>query len=259
MTAGPAETVAFLSRPDAYPPPAATVTRRETHMSWVFFVDGAVYKLKKPVRFPYLDFSTLLRRERACRAEASLNTALAPGVYGGVVAVTAGPDGALRLGGAGEVVDWLVRMRRLDERQMLDARLPSSPPSRGEVAALADTLARFYRRTRRRPRDPRRERQAWREALDEDLAVLLRPELGLPAGLVRAIDRAMRRFLRQSDGDLGERIRRRRIVDAHGDLRPEHIWLGGRVKIIDRLEFNAALRALDPVDELAFLDLECER
>src|SRR5260370_5313268 len=74
------EKVAFLSRTTSYRPPVRRVRRHETHMSWVFLADEEVYKLKKPLRFPYLDFSTLARREAACRAELTLNRRLAPNV-----------------------------------------------------------------------------------------------------------------------------------------------------------------------------------
>ncbi len=88
-----AEKVAFLSRPDAYPSPVSEVMLRETHMSWVFLAGDRVYKLKKPVRFLYLDFSTLERREAACRAEVSLNRRLAPNVYIGVAPLAASAGG----------------------------------------------------------------------------------------------------------------------------------------------------------------------
>ena len=90
-----AEKVAFLSQPAAYPRPVSEVIRRETHMSWVFLAGDKVYKLKKPVRFPYLDFSTLGRREAACRAELDLNRRLAPDVYLDVVPLVAAPRGSL--------------------------------------------------------------------------------------------------------------------------------------------------------------------
>ena len=113
----------FLMQGDAYRPPVPEVIRRETHMSEVFLAGDRVYKLKKPVRFPYLDFSTLARREAACRAELELNRRLAPDVYRGVVPLVRAAHG-LAIGGPGEVVDWLVVMNRLDETQMLD-RVPS--------------------------------------------------------------------------------------------------------------------------------------
>ena len=117
-----AEKVAFLSRPDAYPHCVDNVTRRETHMSWVFLAGDRVYKLKKPVRFPYLDFATLERRETACRAEVSLNRRLAPDIYLGTLPLTVTAN-VLCIGGTGTVADWLVVMRRLDSRWALDRAL----------------------------------------------------------------------------------------------------------------------------------------
>lgn len=156
-----AEKVAFLSDA-AYP--GRAVTRRETHMSWVFFVDDSVYKLKKPVRLPYLDFSTLAQREAACRAEFDLNQALAPGVYLGVVPLVRAASGDLRLGGDGEIVDWLVRMRRLDEGRTLESKLRLHMVERRELDALADKLARFYRRTPRARMPAGRSLANWRAA-----------------------------------------------------------------------------------------------
>jgi aminoglycoside phosphotransferase family enzyme len=91
------------------------------------------------------------------------------------------------------------------------------------------------------------------------MRVLRDRRLGLPAGLVTAINRTQRRFLAQRSALIAGRLRARHIVDGHGDLRPEHIWLGPPVRIIDGLEFNPGLRAVDPFDEIAFLCLECER
>src|SRR6516162_1712744 len=106
--------VDFLSRPESYIPRPQAVVARETHMSWVFMVGERVYKLKKPVRFPYLDFSTLDRRAAACCAEVSLNRRLAPDIYLGVAPLIAAPS-RYAIGGGGPIVDWLVVMRRLDE------------------------------------------------------------------------------------------------------------------------------------------------
>jgi aminoglycoside phosphotransferase family enzyme len=99
----------------------------------------------------------------------------------------------------------------------------------------------------------------WHQSLSYNRRILLDPRLGLPSGLVRRIDSVQRRFLSSQSKVLADRVRGRNIVDGHGDLRPEHIWLGDPVKIIDCLEFNPRLRAVDPFDEIAFLSLECER
>lgn len=253
-----AEKVAFLGAAAAHPGREDPVTSRETHMSWLFFLDGAVYKLKKPVRFPYLDFSTLARREAACRAELALNQRLAPDIYEAVVPLVA-TAGGLAIGGAGEVVDWLVRMRRFDPSVTLEARLAAGALTERELDALGGFLGRFYQRAGRVHLTPAAYLRGFRNGLAYHRRVLLEPRLGLPGGLVRCVLAAQLRFLR-THGDLLEaRVRQARILDAHGDLRPEHIWMGPPIKVIDRLEFNASLRAVDPLDELAFLDLETER
>ena len=253
-----AEKVAFLSRAGAYPGHGGTVGVRETHMSWVFFVGERVYKLKKPVRFSYLDFSTLAHREIACRAEYALNRALARDVYLSVVPLVR-REGRLALGGDGQVVDWLICMRRLDESRSLEALALTGAVTAAELDQVAALLARFYRHARRARLRPEAQLLGWRAAIEENGAVLLQPQLGLPAGQVRAVLAVQRRFLRIRHGLLAGRLRARAIVDAHGDLRPEHVWIGPPVRIIDRLEFSARLRAQDPVEELGFLRLELER
>jgi aminoglycoside phosphotransferase family enzyme len=253
-----AEKVAFLRRPDAYPHPVDDFAVKETHMSWVFLAGNRVYKLKKPVRFAYLDFSTLERRETACRAEFSLNRRLAPDVYLGVIPLTAAPAG-FSLGGMGQVVEWLVVMRRLDEQWHLERVLGEGRLRTAQLGRLTTTLSRFYRHARRILVDPDTHILEWQHALTDNRRVLLEPRFDLPARLVRRIDLIQRRFVADRRDRLAERVRGRRIVDGHGDLRPEHVWLNDKVRIIDCLEFNVRLRSVDPFDEIAYLDLECER
>ncbi len=250
--------VDFLSRPAAYRPTPGEVVRRETHMSWVFLVGDRVYKLKKPVRFPYLDFSSLTRREAACRAELRLNRALAPDIYLDVVPLMVTRAG-LSIGGIGTPVDWLVVMRRLDERQMLEALIAGQHIDSVKLDRLVAALAQFYRSAAPVFLSAALHLADWKRSLAYNRRVLLDPRLGIPAGLVRRIDRAQRRFLQQRGHLIAARLRSRRIVEGHGDLRPEHIWLGDEVRIIDCLEFNPRLRVVDPFDEVSYLSLECER
>ena len=250
--------VDYLSRPDTYIPASKTVITRETHMSWVFMAGDRVYKLKKPVKFPYLDFSTLERRASACWAEVSLNRRLAPDVYLGAVPLTVTPAG-YAIGGGGHIVEWLVVMRRLDESQTLEALLLAHKVSQAQVQRLADNLRGFYSHTPRVTMDPESYLVSLQKAAAVDRHVLLNPAFDLNQGTIERISNVQRCFLHQRHNILAERVQRRFILDAHGDLRPEHIWLGGSFPIIDCLEFNARLRSLDALDELAFLHLECER
>ena len=250
--------VEFLSRSSAYAQPATGVIRRETHMSWVFLTDDQVYKLKKPVRFPYLDFSNLRRREAACRAELRLNRRLAPDVYLDVMPLRATPRG-LAIGEDGPIMDWLVVMRRLDEAQTLEHAILEHRVQPWQLDRLIATLVQFYRRAGRVFLSPAVHLRDWHQSLSDNLRLLLDPRFGLPSGLVRRVTSVQRRFLSRQGKVLAARVRHRSIVDGHGDLRPEHIWLGDPVRIIDCLEFNPRLRAVDPFDEIAFLSLECDR
>ena len=250
--------VEFLSGSSAYAHPVAGVVRRETHMSWVFLAGDRAYKLKKPVRFPYLDFSTLARREAACRAERRLNRRLAPDVYLDVAPLTATPSG-LAIGGSAAAVDWLVVMRRLDESHTLEHAVFERRVEPWQLDRLVATLVQFYRRAAPVLLPSAVHLRDWHESLSINQRILLEPRLGLPSGLVRRVAGVQREFLSRRRETLAARIRERRIVDGHGDLRPEHIWLGDPVEIIDCLEFNPRLRAVDPFDEIAFLSLECER
>lgn len=251
--------VEFLSRPDSYGIAVDRVDRIETHMAWVFLAGGQAWKLKKPVRKPYLDYSTLAARERICRTEVRLNRRLAPGVYLGVVPLTQDRTGGLHLGGDGRVVDWLVRMRRLPADLMLDRLIVAGRVPDAAVDRLVQRLVAFYRHARRVRLGPDSYRRRLTEEIEFDRHALTAGSQGLPLRRVERLAEAVQDLIKGSAALLASRVTRGRIVDGHGDLRPEHICLGIEPVIIDCLEFNRELREVDPVDELAFLALECSR
>ncbi len=252
------EKVAVLSKSGVYPDGAGAVERLETHMSWVFLTADRVYKLKKPVRFPYLNFATLRSREAMCRAEVKLNGRLAPDVYLGVAPLVAARDG-LSIGGEGRVVDWLVVMRRLDGSAMLDVRIRDRRIGASDFDRVARVLAQFYRRAPRQLVSCDEYLARWRRSIALNRNFLLIGKFKLPFQAILRADRALRFFLARRADLLAARVRAGRIIEGHGDLRPEHIWLGNGIRIIDCLEFNPDLRRLDPLEELAYLDLECRR
>lgn len=256
---GIAVKVAFLRRPASYPEATDRVETVETHMSWVFLTERFAYKLKKPVRYDFLDFRRLDARHRSCEEEVRLNRRLAPEVYLGVVPLTEDAGGGLHLGGFGEPVDWLVKMHRLPAERMLDRTIVEGRLTPPQVRGLALFLAEFYRNA-----EPvAMTGPAYRARLDAEVAANLShlrdPAYELPGELVERLCRAQADFLAARPALFDRRTRERRIVEAHGDLRPEHICLGPRPQIIDCLEFKREFRILDPADELSFLSLECAR
>ncbi len=252
--------VEFLARPSAYPHPVGAIERRQTHVSHVFLAGAFAYKVKKPVTFPFLDASTLSRRKRFCRLEITLNRRLAPTVYLGITPIVETPGG-LRLGGRGRVIEWVVKMRRLPEERMLDRLVARGRVSRREIERVADRLTPFFHRAARGPAiDRYGTPQAVRELVLGNLGEC-RPFVGrlLEEADRARLEAAYRQFLALHAPVFERRVRERRIVDGHGDLRCENICMTDPVSVFDCVEFQPAFRCGDIANDLSFLvmDLEC--
>jgi aminoglycoside phosphotransferase family enzyme len=256
---GIAETIEFLSRPGAYPEHAQLVEIRKTHISWVFLTETQAWKLKKPVRTPYLDFSTPEARRQDGEVEVTLNRRLAQDVYRGVLALTIDEAGTLQLDGSGKPVDWLVCMRRLPADRMLDHILIHHNAIDADLSKLALLLAAFYKTAPPILKTGSECRNRLAIDLKAARAELSRPEYGLSADLITSVITPQLEFLGGHPAIFDARVRAGKIIEAHGDLRPEHICLETPPVIIDCLEFNRDLRILDAASELTFLSLECER
>ncbi|PXY36544.1 AAA family ATPase [Prauserella flavalba] len=240
----------------AFPDPAsrsgAWAAVHETHIGVVFLVGDTAYKLKKPVDLGFLDFTTLAARERACHDEVTLNARLAPDVYRGVADVT-GPDG--------RVCEHLVVMRRMPGERRLSTLVRQGTPLEDTVRTVAGMLARFHRTAARGPeidREGTRDaiRGRWQASFDQ-----VRPHRHvLGAGAAEQIERLTGEFLAGRAPLFARRIAEGRIVDGHADLLAEDIFcLDDGPRILDCLEFDARLRAVDGLDDVAFLAMDLER
>lgn len=249
-----------LRDPACYPGTAMEVAAIETHMSWVFLAGDEAYKLKKPVRHGRLDFRTASARHFYCLEELRLNRRLAPEVYLGVVPLVLLENGTIRLGGRdGEPVDWLVRMRRLPADRMLDALLARGAATPGDMRRIARRLCSFYAAQPPAAVTAAAYRALLSREIDESEHELCNVEWPLPQARVREACRRLRLVLGRRAAMFDERVASGRVVEGHGDLRPEHVYLGDGIAVIDCLEFSAELRTLDSADEVGFLALECER
>jgi aminoglycoside phosphotransferase family enzyme/predicted kinase len=250
----------LLRDPSSYPEPTAHVEQIDTHISSVFIADRFVYKLKKQVRFDFLDFSTMQKRREACTHELHLNRRLASDTYLAIVPITNENEG-LRIGGDGVPVDWLVKMRRLPSHRSLDQLVQTQQLTKGEISALASTLATFFQR---QPPlninvDTYRRRIADHVSANDQALFRWAREKASDLAVVKRVHQAQRRLLELASDLLDARVCDGRIIDGHGDLRPEHIYFNPQPTIIDCIEFNAEFRQLDILDELAFLAIECEQ
>ena len=250
--------VEMLGRCASYPEGTKRVERVETHISWVFLTDRHAYKLKKPVLYDFLDFSTGELRHRACEEEVRLNRRLAPNTYIGVVPITSGRLGRLKLGGTGTAIDWVVKMRKLPAEHTLDSLIRNGHLGNRETTQLAEVLAEFYLRQPPLNVNVDDYRRQIENHVQANRRELLSGEHHLPISLIERLHERQIRLLRLAPYLLDNRVRDGRIVEGHGDLRPEHIYFNSHPTIIDCIEFNAELRSLDVLDEMAFLAMECD-
>ncbi|WP_234815387.1 AAA family ATPase [Mycolicibacterium duvalii] len=224
----------------------------ETHTGIVALVGNRAYKVKKPVRTDFLDFSGVGQRERACVQEVELNRRLAPQAYLGVAHLSDVE------GGPAEPV---IVMRRYADEHRLSTRVRRGLPVEDELRAVADTLARFHAGAARSPEiDADGSRAAvekrWRDNLTELHGYA--PTL-LPGDVVDQVERLVGEFLAGREALFAERIAERRIVDGHADLLADDIfWQPDGPVLLDCLEFDAGLRHVDGIDDAAFLAMDLE-
>lgn len=247
--------LAFLRRGSSYTERPRRLIVIETHFAWVFLGSRHVYKLKKPLRHGTMDYRTLAQRRRGCHAELMLNRRAAPRVYLGVTKLTMGRSGRMRVGGTGRVIDYLVHMRRLPARWMLDGVSPRRALTDREITALLELLGKFFAGARRKPLAPPAYARKLRRTISENRRLLLASAAALRTQ-IEQVEALQCRCLQLLRDELATRAHQ--LLDGHGDLRPEHVCLRPLASI-DCIEFDAQLRRMDPLEEVAFLALEMAR
>jgi hypothetical protein len=247
--------VAAMTEPGFYPKPGGGVSHLETHISHLFFVGDLVYKLKKPVRFSFLDFSTLPRRHFFLQQELELNRRLAPSVYLGVIPIGFDEYG-WHPGGPGEPREYALVMRRLPAKRMLSFLLATQQATPAMMQELAGVLAQFHGRAEVvRDVDPRDYIAALKNQWAENFTDL-EPLIAEAAdrNTLEAIDQFGREFLESHRELLLRRVKDGWLRDVHGDLHADHICFAREgIQIFDCIEFSAALRRCDLASEIAFL------
>jgi aminoglycoside phosphotransferase family enzyme/predicted kinase len=250
-----------LLKPGSWPEPRpGAVELVETHVSWVLRGEREVFKVKKPVNLGFLDFRSPERRREACEDEVRLNARLGGGTYLGVVPVTDGEGGALRLGGHGLAVDWAVHMHRLDDACRSDALLARGAFGFPEVDALADVLSRFHAGADVAPEvaarwaSPEAVARNVRENFEQTRA--LAPEF-FEEEAAREVERAQLADLSGKASLLEARVRQGFVRDGHGDLRLEHVYFQPEgLSVIDCIEFDERYRVGDTCADIAFLSMD---
>ncbi len=242
------------SRPPHLP---EAITLSQTHISYLLFTPEFVYKIKKPVDFGFLDFTTLEKRRHFCFEEVRLNRRLAPDVYIGVVEITS-RDGRVYMEGTGETIEYAVKMRRLRPETILEETLDIVTEK--TIASIAETIAAFHKGAETNEEisgfgAPEVIRRNTEENFSQTTAFISKT---ISQALFDSIRRYTEGFIAAEKKLLLRRLDKGFIRDCHGDIHCEHISIGERINIIDCIEFNERFRFSDVVADIAFLSMDLD-
>ncbi|MBI4379371.1 MAG: gluconokinase [Nitrospinae bacterium] len=248
-----------MLNPATYPVKPESVDMIQTHISYLFLAGEYVYKVKKPVNFGFLDYSTLEKRKFYCDQEIRLNSRLSPEIYLGVSQITS-EKGILSLDGKGWVEEYAVRMKRLPQDKMMDRMILDKRVNKSSIREIAAKLVIFHQHA-----DINDEICKFGDIgiisknIDENF-IQTEKYIGisLSNGEYNFIKDFSLRFIEDNMALFKKRINQKRIMDCHGDLRAEHICLTERIYIFDCIEFNDRFRYGDVASEVAFLAMDLD-
>lgn len=250
------EVVSFLASPDAYPPGVDRVERIDTHAAIIFLAGNQAYKIKRPVCYPYLDFSTLEKREAICRHELALNQRTAPEIYRDVVPVVRTADGALRIDGPGDTVEWVLRMHRFDNNQLLSNQVEKGELTPRAAADVVTAMTQWHQGASVVSDDLGAHR--FERVIDGlvaffENALVQNPDLPEQT-TIQLFCQASREHFERVAMLLTRRGHQGYVIRGHGDLHLDNIVLNDdRAILFDALEFSDDLATVDVMYELAFL------
>jgi len=253
------DVVAFLSTPAAYGLTSGPIERIDTHISTVWLAGNRAYKLKRAVRFDYVDFSTVELRHVACEAEMRLNRRTAPTLYIALRAVTRQQDGSLALDGPGDAIDWVIEMKRFDQETLFDRLAERGRLDIATMSPLATAIAHLHAGARIRTDHGGRAGMAWvadgnaREFLEHGAGVL-------DGALCARLAAETRTELCRHAARLDARCRAGLVRECHGDLHLRNICLlDGAPTIFDGVEFNDDISCIDVLYDVAFVLMDLWR
>lgn len=248
-----------LLNPAIYPDHPGLIRLAETHISLVFLTGSYAYKVKKPVDFGFLDFTSIEKRKYYCEQEVALNRRLAPTLYLGVVRITE-EDNKISVDGKGGVVEYAVKMKQIPEELLMNRLLEKKEVTFRMMEAISEKLVRFYFTAETSDRiknfaRPERVKQDTDENFEQTEKYL---DVTIPGDIYQEVKEKTDRFYRTKEKVFYQRIKEDRIRDCHGDLRLEHIFWGEEISIIDCIEFNERFRYTDVAADIGFLAMDLD-
>jgi len=259
MTVGIPSLQKLLLNPEIYPDHPQAVKFIETHISLLFLTGNHVYKVKKPVDFGFLDFTSLGKRKFFCEQEVKLNRRLSPTIYLGVVTITQ-EGNRIILDGKGELVEYAVKMRQIPEEFLMDKLLEKKQVTPRMIEAVSEKLVKFYFAAESNDliqsfAKPERVKQDTDENFEQTEKYI---DVTIPGQVYEAVKNRTNEFFRTKGKIFHQRIATDRIRDCHGDLRLEHIFWGDEISIFDCIEFNERFRYTDVAADIAFLAMDLD-
>jgi len=248
-----------LLNPTIYPDHPKEVQFIETHISLLFLTGNYVYKVKKPVDFGFLDFTSLEKRKHFCEKEVNLNRRLSTEIYLGVVKITLDHNQIL-LEGRGEVVEYAVKMKQIPEELLMDHLLVKDQVTPQMMQAVAEKLVHFYSTAETSDfiksfAKPERVKQDTDENFEQTGKYI---DVTIAKDIYEEVRKKTNDFFRSKEKIFYQRIASDRIRDCHGDLRLEHIFWGDNISIFDCIEFNERFRYTDVAADIGFLAMDLE-
>ena len=248
-----------LMKAESYPGRVDSISLIQTHISWVFLTGKYCYKVKKPVDFEFLDFSTLEKRKFYCEEELRVNRRLCPDIYLDVVPITASSDG-LRVNGKGDAIDYAVKMVQLPQERRMDLLLEDGKVDGDVIDDISKTLVEFHRAARTGEGVDKYGsiptiKANWDQNFEQTRN--LRGSL-IPEDLFDSIENAIGEFISNNSKMFNERIKSNKIRECHGDVHSGNIFVDGRIYIFDAIEFNPAFSCSDTAAEIAFLGMDLD-
>jgi len=248
-----------LLHPTVYPEKTKNIHMVQTHISTVFIGDDYVYKIKKPVNFGFLDFSTLEKRRYYCQKEVELNNRFSQGIYLGVFPVTF--DGTTyTIDGEGDVVDYAVKMRRLSDNDLLKTQFKNGMVTIDEMKRIGQAIARFHQQAKRSKEiDTFGSLETLKFNTDENFEQTYEfIENTITKIQYDELKTWTDNFYADNTNLIRQRIQGGKIRDCHGDLHMEHICLTNPIIIFDCIEFNDRFRYSDVLSDISFLLMDLE-
>jgi len=248
-----------LLNPEIYPDRPRAINFIETHISALFLTGKYVYKVKKPVDFGFLDFTSLEKRKYFCEQEVKLNRRLSPDIYLGVERITEEGDRIL-LGGQGKLLEYAVKMRQIPEEFLMDKLLEKKQVTSKMIESVSEKLVQFYFLAETNDRiksfaRPERLKQDTDENFGQTEKYI---EVTISREVYEEVKKRTNDFFETKMEIFYQRIATDRIRDCHGDLRLEHIFWGEEVSIFDCIEFNERFRYTDVAADIAFLAMDLD-